>query len=98
MNGTSGFQEVRSSTSRSPNRFLHEQRHRFGIGSWHLLHTHDPIALFTGISTKRVKVPDTFSISKSNGIDLEQVPGTFSMLTISALSPQGSAQRKKRLC
>ena len=40
MNGTSGFQEVRSSTSRSPSyRFLHEQRHRFGTGSWYLLHT-----------------------------------------------------------
>ena len=39
MNGTSGFQEVRSSTSRSPSyryRFLHEQRHRFGTGAWHL--------------------------------------------------------------
>jgi hypothetical protein len=37
MNGTSGFQEVRSSASRSPsNRFLHEQRHRFGTGSWQL--------------------------------------------------------------
>ena len=35
MNGTSGFQEVRSSTSRSPisYRFLHEQRHQFGTGS-----------------------------------------------------------------
>ena len=39
MNGTSGFQEVRSSPSRSPSyryRFLHEQRHRFGTGAWHL--------------------------------------------------------------
>ena len=42
MNGTSGFQEVRSSTSRSP------------IGS-----------------------------CTSNGIDSDQVPGTFSVLTIS---------------
>ena len=54
MNGTSGFQEVRSSTSRSPSyRFLHEQRHRFGTGAWHLFRTHDLIALSTGISTKR---------------------------------------------
>ena len=63
MNGTSGFQEVRSSTSRSPAyRFLHEQRHQFGTGSWHLFRTHDLIALSTGISTKREKVPDTVSI------------------------------------
>ena len=34
MNGTSGFGEVRSSTSRSStNRFLDEQRHQFGTGS-----------------------------------------------------------------
>ena len=59
MNGTSGFQEVRSSTSRSPYRFLHEQRHRLRTGAWHLLHTHDLIALSTGISTKRETVPDT---------------------------------------
>src|SRR5713101_4750673 len=42
MNGTSGFQEVRSSTSRSPSyryRYLHEQRHRFGTGAWHLFQT-----------------------------------------------------------
>jgi len=28
----------------------------------------------------------------SNGIDLEQVPGTFFVLMISSLSPQASAQ------
>jgi hypothetical protein len=40
MNGTSGFQEVRSSASRrSIDRLLHEQRHLFGPGSWHLLRT-----------------------------------------------------------
>jgi hypothetical protein len=33
----------------------------------------------------------------SNGIDSEQVPGTFSALTISSLSPKGSAQSEKRL-
>ena len=45
MNGTSGFQEVRSSTSRLPSyRLLYEQRHRFGEGSWRLLRTHDIIA------------------------------------------------------
>jgi hypothetical protein len=60
MNGTSGFQEVRSSTSRSPlSRFLQEQRHRFGTGSRHILHTHE----LTGISTKREKVPNTTSVS-----------------------------------
>ena len=62
MNGTSGFQEVRSSTSRSPtNRLLHEQRHRFGTGAWHLLRTHDLIALSTDISTKREKFLTPFS-------------------------------------
>ena len=33
MNGTSGFQEVQSSTSRSSSyRFQHEQWHQFGTG------------------------------------------------------------------
>jgi len=60
MNGTSGFQEVRSSTSRSPSyRLLHEQQPQFGTGAWHLLRTHDFIALSSGISTKREKVPGT---------------------------------------
>jgi len=37
MNGTSGFQEVRSSHSRSPSyRFLHEQRHRSDTDSLYL--------------------------------------------------------------
>jgi hypothetical protein len=58
MNGTSGFQEVLSPTSLTPSyRFLHEQGYRSGTGAWHLLRTHNPIALFTGISTKREKVP-----------------------------------------
>ncbi len=36
MSGPSGFHEVRSSPSRSPaNRFLYEQRHQVGTGSWH---------------------------------------------------------------
>lgn len=38
MNGTSGFQEVRSSTSRLQSyRFLDEQRHQFVTRSWQLL-------------------------------------------------------------
>ena len=42
MNGTSGFQEGRSSTSRSStNRLLHEQQHQFDTGFWHLFPTHD---------------------------------------------------------
>ena len=54
MNGTSGFQEVRSSTSRSStNRLLCRQRPLFGTGAWHLSQTHDLIALSTGISMKR---------------------------------------------
>ena len=60
MKGTSGFQEVRSSTSRSPAyRLLQEQQHQFGTGAWHLFPTHDLIALSTDISTKRETVPDT---------------------------------------
>jgi hypothetical protein len=63
MNGTSGFQEVRSSTSRSPAyRFLQEQRHRFETVARYLLRTHDLIALSTGISSKLDKVPYSISI------------------------------------
>jgi hypothetical protein len=59
MNGTSGLQEVRSSALGSQSfRFLHEQRHRFGVGSWHTPLTDKLIALSTGISTKREKIPD----------------------------------------
>jgi hypothetical protein len=62
MNGTSGFQEVRSSTSRSStNRLLQEQRHQFGTCSRDLSCTNDLIFLSSGISTMREKVPDTFS-------------------------------------
>lgn len=40
MNGTSGFQEERSSTSRSlSDRFQDEQRHQFGKCFWYLLKT-----------------------------------------------------------
>jgi hypothetical protein len=47
MNGPSGFQEVRSSTSRSStNRLLREYQPQFGTGSW----------LFLS-NTKREKVP-----------------------------------------
>lgn len=47
--------------------------------------THDFIASFTGISTKREKVPGTFILP-------EQAHGAFSALTISSLAPQASAQ------
>ena len=33
----------------------------------------------------------------SNGIDSNQVSGTFFVLTVSSLSPKASAQRRKRL-
>ena len=59
MDGSSGFHAVRSSTSRSPYRFLHEQRHQFGSGACHLLHTHNLIARSAGISIKREKIADT---------------------------------------
>jgi len=42
MNGTSGFQEVRPSTTRSPAyHFLDEHRHLFGAGSRSLLATEE---------------------------------------------------------
>jgi hypothetical protein len=43
----------------STNRLLREQRCQSGAGSWQLFRTHDLIALSTGISTKREKVPGT---------------------------------------
>lgn len=52
MNGSSDFSEVQSSASRSStNRFLQDQRHRFGTGAFRLIHTHDLIALSTEINT-----------------------------------------------
>jgi len=42
-------------------RFLHEQRHLFGTGAWHLLRTHDLIARSIGIGANREKVLDTIS-------------------------------------
>jgi hypothetical protein len=54
MNGTSGFEEVQPSTSRSSSDYvLHEQRHQSGKGSSHVPRTQDLIALSTDISTKR---------------------------------------------
>ena len=52
---------------KTANRFLHEQRHRFGTGARHLFHTHDLIALFTGISTKRETVHFQTPIKKRSG-------------------------------
>lgn len=60
MNGASGFQEARSSTSRSSaHRLLREQRYLFGTASWHRLRTHNLAACSIGICTKQEKVPDT---------------------------------------
>ena len=67
MNGPSGFGEVRSSTSRSStNRFLDQHRYQFGTGAWHFLRTYDLIALSTGISMEREKIPDTIFMSLMN--------------------------------
>ena len=79
MNGTSGFQEVQSSASRSPlYRFLQEQQHRFGTDALHLLYTYDLFALATGIRTKREKAPNSISRSpikkRGNGRTLEDAP------------------------
>ncbi len=58
MNGTSGFQDARSSTFRSPAyRLLHQQRQQSGKGSCRLPRTHNLVAFSTGISVKREKVP-----------------------------------------
>jgi hypothetical protein len=57
MNGTSGFREVRSSTSRSsPNRLLREQQSQFGTDFWRFPRPPHLIALSAGISTKQEKV------------------------------------------
>ena len=42
--------------------------HRFGKGFWHLFRTHDLIALPTGISTKREKVPDAISQPRNSSV------------------------------
>jgi hypothetical protein len=70
MNGTSGFQEVRSSPSRSPSyRLLDEQQHQFGTGSWHFLHTHDPTALSQASAQSEKSLLTIFSssVEKANG-------------------------------
>ena len=62
MNGTSSFQEVRSSSSPSPSYpLLQEQRRQFETESRQLLHAYDLIARSKGISAKRKNVRDTSS-------------------------------------
>ena len=64
MNGTSGFEEVQSSTpDHQPIGSCTSNSINSEIGTWCLLQTHDLIAFSTGISTKREKVPKTFSAS-----------------------------------
>lgn len=66
MNGTSGFREVRSSTSRSQaDCLLHEQDQQCGTAYWHPFPTYDFIALSAGISTKREMGPGTFPVFKT---------------------------------
>ena len=61
MNGTSGFQEVRSSIFRSPSsRSLHEQRHQCEAGSWHVLRAKE--LLRTG---PQVRTENSFPLSTS---------------------------------
>ena len=52
----------------------------------------------SGFQARRSSTPDHHRIGSctSNSIDSKQVPGIFSVLTISSLSPQTSAQREKR--
>jgi hypothetical protein len=64
MNGTSGFQEVRSSIFRSPSsRPLHEQRHQCETGSWHVLRAKE--LLRTG---PQVRTENSFLLSTSISI------------------------------
>jgi filamentous hemagglutinin family protein len=81
MNGTSGFQEVRSSTSRSPSyRFLHEQRHQFVTGAWYLLHTKELPRLAPQVSmiTRLLSSSQNRSAYRANISGMrEQVPDTF---------------------
>jgi hypothetical protein len=66
MNGTSGFREVRSSTSRSQaDCLLHEQEHQCGTASRHPFPTYNFIALSAGSSTKREMGSDTISVFKT---------------------------------
>ena len=113
MKGTSDFQDVvRPSPSRSPSyRFLQEQRHQYGTGAWHLLHTHDLIALFTGIGTTRNKVASTMIgafLLVSLGVFLpgythaeEKMPPSFSVFSplptqeLNKLNQQAMAEAKK---
>ena len=60
---------------RTADRFLHEQQHRFGTGSWRLLHTQDLIALSTGFGTKRGKIADT--LVRHITVKRESTPDAF---------------------
>ena len=78
MNGTSGFQEVRSNTSRSPSsRFLQEQRHQFGTGSRRLYYLVIQILSFL-----LLWLPYLSSFSRA------QVPAPPNSITSSGLNTQ----------
>lgn len=58
MNGTSGFREVRTTTSRShSNRLLYQQQPHFGTGFLNLLQADKFITCSTGISAACENVP-----------------------------------------
>ncbi len=82
MNGTSGFQEVRSSTSQlQSSRLLHEQRHQFGRGAWHLLRTKELLRMATQVRMKNRLLPSSFDrIALCPGIRAirETAPATVS--------------------
>ena len=61
MNGTSGFQEMWSSNSRSStNLLLREQHHQFGADVWYHLRPHDLTALSIDITLRRKLVVTHF--------------------------------------
>jgi hypothetical protein len=83
MSGTSGFQEVRSSTSRSPsNRLLHEQQHRSGTDTWQFIRNHNCIASSTTNRIKRRRVPDIYSNSGFALFNLLLLIGGASLLVL----------------
>ena len=82
MNGTSGFQEVRSSTSRSPSyRFLHEQQHQSEQGSWH--HFHAPLAALSADARPAVRGEGLAGMTQGDSL------GETALLSLRQIAPAG---------
>ena len=87
MNGTSGFREVRSSTSRSQaDCLLHEQEHQCGTAYRHPFLTYDFIALSAGVvpqvrMTHRVLLSPPIRTNSCPNIKSVQVNKSVQFLT-----------------